>query len=175
MSRQARDNLLSSLPKFKTELLTSYREIGFGAALLYSTQSISWYEFASYTIEELNGTFSKVNLYLNDFITIDDEDFNKSYAVIRGIFKHKGNDEKYYAFIVVDWFEDTNQEHSILSCPLYCLRTIEDQRWRSIFPISVIDSVQKVHFVHNCNLECHDHYNSINRIWVKNNYYFTAI
>ena len=175
MSRQARDNLLLSLPKFKTELLTSYREIGFSAALLYSTQSISWYEFASYTIEELNGTFSKVNFHLNDFITIDDEDFNKSYAVIRGIFKHKGNDEKYYAFIVVNWFEDTNQEYSILSCPLYRLQT--RNQWRRIFPISIIDNVQKVHFIHDCNSEgCRDrHHDDINRNWIKNSFYFTAI
>ena len=176
MTKQNQDNLLSSLPKLKTELLDSYKEIGHGGALLHFTQSISWYEFASYTFEELNGASSKVSLHVNDFITIDEEDFNESYAAIRGFFKHKGNDDKYYAFIVVDWFEDINQEHPILGCPLYCLRTIEDQRWRSVFPISSINNlVQKIHFVHNCNIECRDHYKSRNRVWIKNNYYFTAI
>lgn len=175
MSKLNRDNLLSNISDLKSELFTSYKDMGSKAALIYFTQSISWYEFASYTIEEENGTFSQVNLHLNDFITIDDEDFDKSYAIIRGIFKHKGNNEKYYAFIAVDWFEDANQEHPTLRCPLYHLQTMESQRWRSIFPISVISDVQKVHFVHNCNSECQDHYNSANRMWVKNNYYFTAI
>jgi hypothetical protein len=175
MPKQDRDNLLSNLPDLKSELLASYKDVGFGAALIYFNQAISWYEFASYIIEEENGTFSQVNLHLNDFITIDEEDFDKSYAIIRGIFRHKGNNEKHYAFIAVDWFEDVNQEHSILKCPLYHLRTMESQRWRSIFPISVINSAQKVHFVHNCNSGCQDHYNSTNRTWVKNNYYFTAI
>lgn len=174
MSKKDRDNLLQNLLNFKSELLESYKDMRLGgAAIVYN--SISWYEFASYIIEEENGTFSKVTLHLNDFIMINDEDFNESYAIIRGIFKHKGNNEKYYAFIVVDWFEDNNQKHPILECPLYYLRTIENQRWRSIFPISAIDSVNKIHFIHNCNLECQDHYNSTNRIWIKNNYYFKAI
>jgi len=175
MSGRERDNLLKNLPNFKAELLESYRDIGLGAAILYFNQS--WYEFASYTIEELNGTFSKVSLHLNDFITIYDEDFDESYAIIRGFFKHKANNKKYYAFMAVDWFEDTKQEHPILGCPIYRLQTIENQRWRSIFPISAIDNlVEEVHFVHNCNLECQNHYNSTrNRTWIKNNYYFTAI
>lgn len=175
MSRRERDNLLNNLPNFKVELLESYRDIGLGAALLYS-ETQSWYEFTSYIIEELNGTFSKVSLHLNDYITIYEEDFDESYAIIKGFFKNKANNEKYYAFVVVDWFEDTNQNHPILRCPLYRLHAIENQRWRSIFPISAIDNfAQKVHFVHNCNLECQDHYNSRNRIWIKNNYYFTAM
>lgn len=179
MSKQDRDNLLSSLPNLKNELMESYNEIGCKAALLYSTQSIIWYEFASYTVEELNGTFSKVCLHINDFITINEEDFDESYAIIRGFFKHKGNNDKYYAFIAIDWFEDINQEHSILRCPLYHLRTIENQRWRSVFPISSINNLaKKVHFVHSCtnfNLNCQDHYSSGNRTWIKNDYYFTAI
>jgi hypothetical protein len=175
MLRQKRDNLLANLPNFEYELQESYSDMGFKTSLIYSTKS--WYELASYTIEELDGSFSKVILHFNDFITIIEEDFDESYAIIRGFFRHKANNEKYYAFVVVDWFEDINKNHPILGCPFYHLRTIESQRWRSIFPISAIDNLaQKVHFVHNCtNLECQDHYNSRNRIWIKNNYYFTAI
>jgi len=173
MSRQERNNLLANLPNFEAELQESYSDIGFEAAIIYFTQS--WYELASYTIEKLDGSFSKVSLHLNDFITIIEENFDESYAIIRGFFKHKANNGKYYAFVVVDWFEDVNQKHPMLECPLYRLRTIENQRWRSIFPISAIDNFI-VHFVHSCtNLECQDHYNSRNRIWIKNNYYFTAI
>lgn len=175
MSKKNRDNLLQNILNFKSELSESYKDMRLGGAALIYSNSISWYEFASYTIEEENGTFAKVTLHLNDFIMINDEDFNESYAIIRGIFKHKGNNEKYYAFIVIDWFEDNNREHPVLECPLYYLRTIESQRWRSIFPISAIDSVNKVHFIHNCNPGCQDHYNSTNKSWIKNNYYFKAI
>ena len=103
--------------------------------------SIGWYELASYNIEEKNGTFSKVHLHFNDFVTIYEQDHEESYAVIRGIFQHKGNNKKYYVFVVVDWFENTEREHPLLKCPLYRLQ-IRNQ-WRRIFPISVIDNVQK--------------------------------
>ncbi|CAB4385903.1 unnamed protein product [Rhizophagus irregularis] len=174
MPKQERDKLLLTLHNFKTELFLSYVDMKFEAALINS--SISWYKFASYMIEEENGILSKVHLHLDDFITIYEEDHEESYAIIKGIFQHKGNNNKYYAFIVVDWFEDTMVEHSVLKCPLYRLQATGD-KWRRIFPITVIDNVQKVHFIHNCNSErCQlPNHDTTNRIWIKNNFYFTAI
>ncbi|CAB4442476.1 unnamed protein product [Rhizophagus irregularis] len=150
MPKQERDKLLLTLHNFKTELFLSYVDMKFEAALINS--SISWYKFASYMIEEENGILSKVHLHLDDFITIYEEDHEESYAIIKGIFQHKGNNNKYYAFIVVDWFEDIMVEHSVLKCPLYRLQATGD-KWKRIFPITVIDNVQKVHFIHNCNSE----------------------
>ncbi|CAB4387235.1 unnamed protein product [Rhizophagus irregularis] len=174
MPKQERDKLLLTLHNFKTELFLSYVDMKFEAALINS--SISWYKFASYMIEEENGILSKVHLHFDDFITIYEEDHEESYAIIKGIFQHKGNNNKYYAFIVVDWFEDTMVEHSVLKCPLYRLQATGD-KWRRIFPITVIDNVQKVHFIHNCNSErCQlPNHDTTNRIWIKNNFYFTAI
>ncbi|RGB27556.1 hypothetical protein C1646_768984, partial [Rhizophagus diaphanus] len=90
--------------------------------------SISWYEFVLYTIEETNGIFSKIQLHFNNYITINDEDYIESYAVIKGIFRHKGNNGKYYAFIVIDWFKNINQKHSVLECPFYQIQDIGNQR-----------------------------------------------
>ncbi|GES72461.1 hypothetical protein GLOIN_2v1790940 [Rhizophagus clarus] len=45
------------------------------------------------------------------------------------------------------------------------VNTSQDIRWRRIFPISIIDHVQKVHFVYDTKID----------LWIKNNYYFTAI
>lgn len=173
MSKQDRNNLLTTLPDLKAELFLSYEDMKFEGALINT--SIGWYELASYNIEEKNGTFSKVHLHLNDFVTIHEQDHEESYAVIRGIFQHKGNNKKYYVFVVVDWFENTEREHPLLKCPLYRLQT--RNQWRRIFPISVIDNVQKVHFIHDCNSEgCRDrHHDDINRNWIKNSFYFTAI
>ncbi|GET58590.1 hypothetical protein GLOIN_2v1790940 [Rhizophagus irregularis DAOM 181602=DAOM 197198] len=174
MPKQECDKLLLTLHNFKTELFLSYVDMKFETALINS--SISWYKFASYMIEEENGILSKVHLHLDDFITIYEEDHEESYAIIKGIFQHKGNNNKYYAFIVVDWFEDTMVEHSVLKYPLYRLQATED-KWRCIFPITVIDNVQKVHFIHNCNSErCQlPNHDTTNRIWIKNNFYFTTI
>ena len=125
---------------------------------------MSWYELATYTIEEHHNS-SKIHLHIGDIVTIQEENHDECYAIIKGIFKYKGNDDKYYPFIVIDWFEDTNKPHNVLKCPLYRIQATQDKRWRKIFPISIIDRVQKVHFVYDVKSE----------LWIKNNYYFTAI
>src|SRR5205823_4788109 len=134
MSKQDRNKLLLTLYNFKTELFLSYANIEFKTALV--NFSVSWYKLASYTIEEQNGILSKIHIHIGDFVTIYEEDHEESYAIIKGIFRHKNNNNKYYAFIVVDWFENTGNEHSILKCPLYRLQATGD-KWRRIFPITV--------------------------------------
>ncbi|EXX72803.1 hypothetical protein GLOIN_2v1790940 [Rhizophagus irregularis DAOM 181602=DAOM 197198] len=103
-------------------------------------------------IEEKIGILSKVHLHFDDFITIYEEDHKESYAIIKDIFQHKGNNNKYYTFIIVNWFEDTMVKHSVLKYPLYRLQVTGD-KWKCIFPITVIDNIQKVYFIHNCNSE----------------------
>ena len=160
MSKRNYNKLLSTLQNLKIELYLSYKDMGFNAALINS--SIRWYELASYTtIEENNGNHSKVYLHLNDFVTIQEEVYKESYTIVKGIFRHKGNDENNYVFVIVDWFENTEQEHSLLKCLFYHLQT---KNWRRIFPINLLYSVQKVHFIHYDNTR-----------WIKNDFYFTAI
>ena len=110
---------MSNLPHFNSELLLSFEDIGFKSALLYS--QMSWYKLATYTIEERDGIFSKVHLHIGDFMIIQEENHDKYYAIIKGIFKHKANNNKFYAFIVIDWFEEINRIHHVLKCPLYCI------------------------------------------------------
>jgi hypothetical protein len=174
MSKRDINELFLTLHNFKIELFLSYVDMKFEAALVNS--SISWYKLASYIIEEESGILSKVHLHVGDFITIYEEDHEESYAIIKGIFKHKGNNGKYYPFIVVDWFEDTKLEHSALKCSLYNIQATGD-KWRRVFPITVIDNVQKVHFIHNCNSgQCQEsNHDLTNRNWIKNNFYFTVI
>ena len=161
MSKKDYNKLCSTLPNLDTELYLSYRDIGFYAALVTLPKKAKWYELASYTIKEDNGNSLKVYLHLNDFVIIQEEQYKESYAIVKGIFRHKGNDQNNYAFIVVDWFENTGQEHPILKCPFYHLQT---KNWRRVFPINLLDSVQKIHFIRYDNTK-----------WIKNVFYFTAI
>ena len=152
-------NRIIPTSKLKVELYLSYRDMGLNEALV--NEKVKWYGLASYTIKENNDSSSKVYLHLNDFVTIQDDEYEESYAIIRGIIQHKGNDENNYIFVVVDWFENTGQEHLLLKCPFYSLQT---KNWRRVFPINSIDNIQKVHFIKQDN-----------RKWIKNNFYFTAI
>ena len=107
---------MSNLLHFNSELLLSFEDIGFKSALIYS--QMSWYKLATYTVEE-TGVFSKIYLHIGDFVTIQKENHDECYAIIKEIFKYKGNNNKFYAFIVIDWFEDINRIHHVLKCPLY--------------------------------------------------------
>ncbi|PKK64326.1 hypothetical protein RhiirC2_787663 [Rhizophagus irregularis] len=71
-------------------------------------------------MEDNYGNTEKVCLQLGDILTIQEEEC-KSYAILQSIFQHKGNDDKFYVFIVVAWFEYINQNHIILECPIYRL------------------------------------------------------
>ncbi|PKK63414.1 hypothetical protein RhiirC2_788944 [Rhizophagus irregularis] len=82
------------------------------------------------------------------------------------------NDNKYYAFIIVTWFEEINQNHVILECPLFRLLSANDQQWRRIFPITVIDQTNKIHFVRN---EIDEQGENEESCWIKNEFYFTAV
>src|SRR6266540_925136 len=101
--------------KLEVELYLSYKDMGFNEAIV--NKKVIWYKLTSYTIKENNDSSSKIYLHLNDFVTIQDDEYEESYAIIRGIIQHKGNDENNYVFIIVDWFENTGQEHLLLKCP----------------------------------------------------------
>ncbi|GES88706.1 hypothetical protein GLOIN_2v1790940 [Rhizophagus clarus] len=163
LSQQDYKNIMKNLPNFKSELLFSFMNIGQKSALIYS--QMSWYELAIYTMEESDGIFSKVHLHIGDVVTIHEEDSGECYAIIKGIFKYKGNNDKYYAFITIDWFDNINRIHNVLKYPLFRIQTSQNIRWRRIFPISIIDYIQKVHFVYDTKID----------LWIKNNYYFMAI
>ena len=103
---------------------------------------------ATYIIKKNNNSFLKVYLYINDFITIQEEEYNESYAIIKGIFRYEGNNGNNYAFVVVDWFENTEKEHPLLKYPIYSLQT---KNWKQVFPIHLIENVQKVYFIKHDN------------------------
>ncbi|GBB96107.1 hypothetical protein RclHR1_26850002 [Rhizophagus clarus] len=163
LSQQNHKNIVKSLPNFKSELLLLFIDIGQKSALVYF--QMGWYELAIYTIEESDGVFSKMHLHIGDIVTIHEETNGEYYAIIKEIFKYKGNNKKYYAFIAIDWFDYTDKIHNVLKCPLYRIQSSQDMCWIRIFLLSIIDRVQKIHFI----------YDTKSNLWIKNNYYFTAV
>ncbi|PKC12323.1 hypothetical protein RhiirA5_411984 [Rhizophagus irregularis] len=78
-----------------------------------------------------HGNFTKNYLRIGDVVMMQMQDYNEA------IFSYKGNDNKLYVFIIVKWFEKTNQIK--LVCPLHRIQT--DNRWRHVFPLSAIDLI----------------------------------
>jgi hypothetical protein len=104
--------------------------------------------YVCFLVED-NDTTIQYRLHVGEVATIMAENDNRKFAIIRSIFSHQRNNQR-YAFIIVDWFEITNQMR--LECPIYKLRiAIEHQR---IFPIGKVDTRSTAHFIHNCNDGC---------------------
>ncbi|EXX67154.1 hypothetical protein RirG_116980 [Rhizophagus irregularis DAOM 197198w] len=82
-----------------------------------------------------------------------------------------GNKEK-VCLKLGDVFEEINQNHVILKCPLFRLLSANDQQWRRIFLITVIDQANKIHFVRN---EIDEQEENEESCWIKNEFYFTAV
>ncbi|CAG8513601.1 10429_t:CDS:2, partial [Scutellospora calospora] len=137
--------------EFKSELMLSYQDFGQNAALI--NKSISFYQNITYLIENEYGIIEKCSLSLGDIVTIEEEEEEESFAMIKAIFRHKSNDGHFYAFIMIDWFENTGQINNLLECPIYKIQSTNNKKWRRVFPLSVVDNTKKVHFVHNCLLE----------------------
>ena len=157
-------------PLFRSELMQSYNNMGFTAALI--NKSTYFYDAATYFCEDDTGSFVKQQLHIKDIVIIQEEDYGENYAIIEAIFSHCANNNKLYAFVIVNWFEETSQ--TVLGCPEYKL--IMDNSWRRVFPISIIDSINKVHFVHKCvENTCKKSHDMTNNHYIKNMYYFTAV
>ncbi|RIB03156.1 hypothetical protein C2G38_2049499 [Gigaspora rosea] len=111
---------------------------------------LSFYKGVTYLVENSYNIIEKYSLHAGDVITIQEEE---SYAILRAIFRHKGNNGYFYPFIVIDWLEKTNQVHSLLECPIYKVQSEKNRDWRLVYSLSVVDQIKKAHFVHRCSSE----------------------
>ena len=156
---------------FQTDLALAYNSFGYYASLVNKT--CKFYEYASY-IQDTQNDEVRCHLNKNDVVTIQVADYGESYAIVKGIFKHKSNDGYYYPFIYVDWLENIYKKHKNLDCPIYIL--CYNNVYHKIFPLTVVDGIQKVHFVHNCTIQCRrDNHDPNNNQYLKNSFFFKAI
>ncbi|CAG8554941.1 21968_t:CDS:2 [Gigaspora rosea] len=70
--------------EFESELLISYQDFGYTAALINT--SISFYESVTYFAENDYGIITKWSLNLDDTVIIPEEEEEESYAIIKAIF-----------------------------------------------------------------------------------------
>src|SRR5688572_27222408 len=74
---------------FRSELMHAYNDMGFTAALI--NKSTFFYNTTTYFCENDNGSFVKQQLQVNGVITIQEEDYEKNYAIVGAIFSHRAN------------------------------------------------------------------------------------
>ena len=133
---------------------------------------VEFYKQFSYTLLDSNGKFdSYLALHSGDIVQIQEEN-GLSCAIIKALFTHKYNDDLVYVFIWVDWLRKCSISDPILQCHIYEIQTAENMRWYRVYPISFIDSLPKVHFVHRCQSTCT---NNSHDLSIKNDFYHIAI
>ena len=137
---------------------------------------MEFYNQISYTVLDDEGKFdSHLTLHVGNIVQIQEES-NISYAIIKAIFTHKYNDGLIYAFIWVDWLRESATVDPILQCPIYEVQMAGNTRWYQVYPISFIDSLPKVHFVHCCHSTCStDFHDLLNNHYFRNEFYYNAI
>ena len=147
----------------------AYEDLGYSSAIL--NNSPLFFEYASFLIEE-NDIPIQCHLHIGDVVSINSDENEESFSIIHAIFCHQKCD-RHFAFIIIDWFENTNQTK--LGCPIYRLQTTSN--WRRIFPISIVNAVSTVHFVHDCkDDECVEGDHDLrNNLYIRNLYFFKAI
>jgi hypothetical protein len=153
---------------FRIELVLSYQEIGYHSAIFGN--SYQFYEYACFLVEE-NDTNVLLRLHIGEVVTIITTEEDEIFAVIRSIFSHRNNNQR-FAFVVVDQFEITKL--TVFECPVYSLQ--KANRWRRIYPISVIRTSTSTHFIHYCSGdECIDGHNQRNKMYIRNMYFFNDV
>jgi len=140
------------------------------------TRYIKLYQYIRYTVLDKNGEFyAHVKLRIGDVVMIKEEG-GESYAIVKTIFTHKYNDGLVYAFIWVDWLKNAERTDTLLRCSIFEKQRESDTRWYRIYPISIINNVPKVHFVHACRSSCSvDSHDNTNIQYFKNTFFYKSV
>src|SRR5256885_14592029 len=103
-----------------------------------------------YTLLNNNGVFyTHIKLHIGDVIIIKEEE-SESYTIIKVIFTHKYNNDSVYVFVWIDWLKNTECTDHLLKCLIFERQRESDTRWHCIYPISILNKIPKMHFVHAC-------------------------
>jgi hypothetical protein len=128
----------------------------------------------SYTVLREDDVNVDINIHVDDVIDIEDETGNCEYALIRGIFTHKANNNKKYVFFILDWYYDTGQTDSLTGCKIYGLQESNHDLWAHVHSFHIIDQNPRVHFIHNCKSNCSNNHATGNLEYLYNEFFYVV-
>ncbi|PKK55404.1 hypothetical protein RhiirC2_802477, partial [Rhizophagus irregularis] len=140
-------------------------------------RKIVYFNYIIYKVLNDNDESSIIRIRVGDIVEIEEENEGTSYAIVKAIFLHTYNNDKTYPFYFVNWFEKVkgrNGFDTLMTCQKYKI-CIEREKYLNIFPISLVTSMPKIHFVHqcvdNCLIESHD----LSQPYLLNEFFYNAI
>jgi hypothetical protein len=151
----------------------------FGKKTAITFKTLEYYDMISYTVLQEDDVNIDVDIHVGETIDVEDDDGPeiREYALIRGIFTHIANDEKKYAFLILDWYYNTGRTDNFTGSKIYKLQKSDDNSWPHIHSFHIVDRISRVHFVHNCKTNCdaHDHTLSNNSEYLLNEFFYMVV
>jgi hypothetical protein len=81
----------------------------FGKEMVITFKTLEYYDMISYTVLQDDDDNIDINIHVGEVIDVEDDNGTgvRKYALIKGIFTHIANDNKRYAFFILDWYYNT--------------------------------------------------------------------
>ncbi|GET00727.1 hypothetical protein GLOIN_2v1483751 [Rhizophagus clarus] len=144
-----------------------------------SFKILEYYDMISYTILQEDDVNIYISIHVGDDIDIlvedDNEIENQEYALIREIFIHKANDNKKYAFFILDWYYDTDRIDSLTGCKIYGLQGSNHDLWAHVHSFHIVNQNPRVHFIHNCKSNCLNNHAKDNLEYLYNEFFYVVV
>ncbi|CAG8854314.1 9660_t:CDS:1, partial [Gigaspora margarita] len=105
ISRRKAKEFLPNSPDFFAELTLAYRDMDYELTMF--EDSCQFYEYICFLVED-NDTIIQYRLHVGEVVTVITENNGQNFAILKSIFSHQKSNQR-FAFIIVDWFEITNQ------------------------------------------------------------------
>ncbi|GES96961.1 hypothetical protein GLOIN_2v1483751 [Rhizophagus clarus] len=144
-----------------------------------SFKILEYYDMISYTILQEDDVNIDISIHVGDDIDILVEDDNGignwEYALIKGIFTYKANDNKKYTFFILDWYYDTGRTDSLTGCKIYGLQGPNHDLWAHVHFFHIVDRNPRVHFIHNCKSNCLNNHAKDNLEYLYNEFFYIVV
>jgi len=157
-------------------LYKAYRDY-FDKEIAISFKTLEYYDTISYTVLQEDDVNVDINIHVNDIIDVEDDNGmgNREYAIVKGIFTHTANDNKKYAFFILDWYYDTGRTDDLTGSKIYGLQESNNNLWPHIHSFHIVDRTPRIHFVHNCKANCIGCHAKDNLEYLHNEFFYVAI
>ncbi len=136
-----------------------------------SFKNLEYFEMISYTVlQEDDASNVNVKICVGEAIDVQ-EDNELAYAIIQAIFIHIANNNKKYAFLILDWYYDTGRVDNFTGSKIYDLQESNND----IHSFNIIVKNPHIHFVHNCRATCTNGHSENNTEYLYNEFFYIVV
>jgi hypothetical protein len=162
-----------NLDKIRQQLYKAYED-GFELKEAFVNKKIKFYQSIYYEIKMENDEINRIKIGVGDTIEIEEEMSElPTFAIVRAVVAHEYNDRRVYPFFYLTWYNQITFPTNLFDCPKFQLC---EENYQSIFTIKIIDKQPKVHFVHDCTINCTaEKHDDTSKIYLNNIFFYNPV